>query len=90
MIASLAKADIARGEFALHRSSIAEPFAKGKTRVMLPGVHPPAGAAREFAPRAAVEKSEAAHHRASRTAQRHRHGTARLAGIARGLSGLDL
>jgi phosphatidylinositol alpha-1,6-mannosyltransferase len=54
MIAALAKADIvaANSQFT---AGIAEPFARGKTRVTLPGVIPPAGASREFAPRASNE-----------------------------------
>ena len=51
MIASLAKANTlaANSRFT---AKLAEPFAHGKTCVLLPGVIPPAGAAREFAPRA--------------------------------------
>jgi len=54
MIAALAKADIlaANSQFT---ARIAEPFARGKTRVMLPGVIPPAGASREFAPHAPTQ-----------------------------------
>lgn len=50
MIASLAKADIvaANSQFT---ATLAEPFARGKVQVLLPGVIPPAGAAREYAPR---------------------------------------
>lgn len=50
MIASLAKANIvaANSKFT---AGLIEPFAKGKVKVLLPGVIPPVGASREFAAR---------------------------------------
>ncbi len=52
MIASLAKADIVAAN-SRFTAGLAEPFAKAKVQVLLPGVIPPAGASRQFAARMA-------------------------------------